>query len=124
MKKIILACFACMITCCLFAQNQTVINDANAQKRSVGDFHAVHVSDGIDLYFSQGSETGVAVSASSVEFRDKIKAVVENGVLKIYIEQGKINCELKNRKFKAYVSVKNIDEINASGGSDVYAKEG
>jgi hypothetical protein len=48
--------------------------------------------------------------------------VVENGVLKIYYENNNWsgwNWTWTNRKLKAYVSVKNIDGLRASGGSDV-----
>jgi len=61
---------------------QKIINDPNAEKRNVSNFHGVEISGGIDLYLSQGEET-VAVSASEAKFRDKIRTEVKNGVLKI-----------------------------------------
>ncbi|MEQ1678427.1 MAG: head GIN domain-containing protein [Chitinophagaceae bacterium] len=101
----------------LFAQK--VINDANAEKRSVTNFHGVEVSGGIDLYISQGEES-VAVSANEAKFRDRIKTEVKNGVLKIWYESDKkIDVEWKSRKLKAYVSFKRLDLLEASGGSDV-----
>jgi len=86
------------------------------------------VDSGVGRYVTQGSENAVAVSASSLEYRDKIKTVVENGVLKIFIEES-INgwnwhWGWHDRKLRAYVSIKTLDEIKAHGGSDVYAKEG
>jgi ribosomal protein S6E (S10) len=45
---------------------------------------------------------------------------VVNGVLKIYYERNKINWSWGiNRKLRAYVSVKTLDGLSASGGSDV-----
>lgn len=105
----------------VFAQDKT-INDANAQLRQVSGFHAISMSGGIDLYLTQGNEEGVAVSASKAEYRDKIKTVVENGVLKIYYDDNNWfgGWGWSSRKLKAYVSVKNIDELKGSGGSDIF----
>ena len=102
------------------AQNEKVINDANAQKRSIGSFHAIKIEDGVDLYLTQGDQEAVAVSASNDEYRDNIITKVEDGVLKIYYgERSGFNITWKNRKLRAYISAKAIDEIKASGGSDV-----
>lgn len=98
------------------------VNDANAEKRTVSGFHAIRVEGGIDLYLSQGNEEAVAVSANKTEYRDKIKTVVENGVLRIYFDVKSWNFSVRDRKLKAYVSIKTIDGLNASGGSDVTVK--
>src|SRR2546421_9385125 len=95
-----------------FAQNK-IINHANAVTRSVKNFHAVQVGDGIDLYISGGNEEAVAVSASSPEYRDKINTVVENGVLKIFYGP-KSDWHFGwsgGRHMKAYVSFKNLDYL-------------
>ena len=101
------------------ASAQKTIRDANAQKRNVSGFHAIEVSGGIDLYLSQGEEA-VAVSAAKDEYRDKIITEVKNGVLKIWFDwKNNLRIDWTNRKLKAYVSFKNLDAIEASGGSDV-----
>jgi hypothetical protein len=97
-----------------------VIYDPNVVKRPVESFHAIIVSDGIDLYLSQGGEEVLAVSANEVALRDKIKTVVENGELKIYLDQG---WNWKFKKLTAYVSVKDITKLRASGGSDIIVKD-
>jgi hypothetical protein len=103
----------------LSASAQKTVNDANAEKRSVSGFHAIEVSGGIDLYLSQGEEA-VAVSASKTEFRDKIITEVKNGVLKIWFDwKNGIKFNWDNHKLKAYVSVKSLDALRASGGSDI-----
>jgi hypothetical protein len=89
--------------------------DANAEKRTVAGFQSIKVFDGIDLYIMQGTEEGVVVSATEAAHRDKLKTVVENGELKIYLEGG---WNWKG-KLKAYVSVKTLDRLRASGGSDI-----
>jgi hypothetical protein len=104
----------------LGATAQKTVHDANAVVRSAKGFHAIEMSDGIDLYLSQGNEEAVAVSASSTEYRDKIRVEVVNGVLKIYYDDER-NWRINwgNRKMKAYVSVKTIDRLYASGGADI-----
>ena len=120
MKKLILSVILLSIAVFSFAQGGKVIEDKNAETRNVKGFHAIHVSHGIDLYLTQGNEEAVAVSASDVEYRDRIKTEVDNGVLKIYFENKGIHWGMGNKKLKAYVSIKAIDGLNASGGSDVY----
>jgi hypothetical protein len=120
MKKIILSVFLLSITVFSFAQSGKVIEDKNAETRNVKGFHAVHVSHGIDLYLTQGNEEAVAVSASDIDYRNRIKTEVEDGVLKIYFENKGIHWGNGNKKLKAYVSIKMIDGLDASGGSDVY----
>jgi len=98
---------------------QKTFNDPNAEKRNASGFHAIEVAGGIDLFLSQGSEA-VAVSAAKTEYREKIMTKVENGVLKIWFEwKNGLKVDWGNRKLKAYVSFKNLERLEASGGSDV-----
>jgi hypothetical protein len=118
MKRIFSICLAVLATGSIFAQK--TINDPLAEKRNVSGYHAIEVSGGIDLYLSQGDEA-VAVSASDTKYRDRIKTEVKDGVLKIWYEYKNQNVQLDfgNRKLKAYVSYKTLDNVHASGGSDV-----
>ncbi|RYZ22462.1 MAG: DUF2807 domain-containing protein [Chitinophagaceae bacterium] len=119
MKRVLAFAFALLATGSLLAQK--TINDDNAQVRSVPAFHAIRVSSGIDLYLSTG-DAAVAVSARESEFRDRIRTEVENGVLKIWYDTR----DMKNmvwgnsKNLKAYVSARLIDQLGASGGSDVF----
>ena len=117
MKQIFVLVFAAFGAFQVSAQKQ-VISDANAQQRNVGSFHAIKVSNAIDVMISQGNEEGLAVSARTDEYRDKIKSEVRNGVLVISYSETSWNGG-GNRKLKAYVSVKNLDRITASGACDV-----
>ena len=103
------------------AQETTTIHDPNAVNRNLnGSFTAIHVTDGIMVYLSEGKEESVAVSFSDGKYAERFKTEVENGVLKIYYDNKGINWSDNNkRKPKAYVSFKNIDLLKASGGSDV-----
>jgi hypothetical protein len=113
--------FAFFLLSSLGLQAQKTINDSHAEKRNARNFHAIDISDGIDLYLSQGNEEAVAVSASEKDYRDKIVVEVVDGVLKIYYDRdGRWGFNFGNRKLKAYVSARNLDKLTASGGSDVF----
>lgn len=118
MKKIIMSLL--VVSLCSYSTfAQKTVNDANAEKRSVSGYHAIEIGDGIDLYLSQGDES-VAFSASSVKFRDNIKTEVHNGVLKIWYDRSnKFGVDWNNRHMKAYVSFKELDRLDGSGGSDI-----
>ncbi len=123
MKKILI-----LIFCFFFGQPlihaQKNIHDANAVVRNLSGFHGIQIQDGIDLYLTQSDKEAVAVSASSSEYRDKINTEVENGILKIsYGDKSHWGVNWGNHKLKAYVSVKTIDRLHASGGADVYIED-
>jgi hypothetical protein len=79
------------------------------------------VGTGIELTLTQGSTEEVAVSASTIEFRDRIVTKVENGVLKIHYETktGSVNKKNETKSLKAYVSYKSLDKLHASTGAEV-----
>ncbi len=107
-----------------FAQDSKVINDPNAQKRSVGDFHGIRIGGGIDLFLTQGSEEAVAVSANDKEYRDRIVTEVRDGILHIYLDDKfHWNWNRGNLKLKAYVSCKVLDELRASGGTNIQIEQ-
>lgn len=115
MKKLILTFALIFFSVSLFAQK--TIYDTNVAVREAKNYYAINVSDGINLYISYGDEA-IAVSASETKYRDKIKTVVENGVLKIWYDDNKFSWNSK-KDLKVYVSFKNLRSLNASGGSDV-----
>jgi hypothetical protein len=113
-----------LISVSTFAQDKTVVNDANAEKRTLSSgFSAISVSDGVDLYLTQGNEESIAVSASDPKYMERFKTEVENGTLKIYYDSKGISwIGGKKGKLKAYVSFKTLEKIHASSGSDVIVK--
>lgn len=123
MKKIIVA-ITLLISCQLIAQDKTsVIYDNHTQVRKVPSFNAISVSSAIDLYLTQSNSNEVAVSASDDEIRDHIVTEVVGGTLIIRLgEHGTWFSWKKwgNYKTKAYVSVKDINAITASGASNVH----
>jgi hypothetical protein len=117
MKKFLLAL---TIVFSLPAFSQT-IRDANAEVRSVPGFRGVSVSSAIDLYISQGNSDAVAVSAADTKLRDKIITEVKDGILHIYVDNKLFDWKnfSGDKKMKAYVSIKEINRLQASGASDV-----
>ncbi|HEX6334197.1 MAG TPA: head GIN domain-containing protein [Flavisolibacter sp.] len=100
-----------------WAWSQKVINDPNVEPRSVGTFHAIEISNAFDVYLTQGSEEGLAVSASDKSAIEGIRTEVQNGVLKIWFDS---KMKWQSRKLRAYISVKNLSRISASGANDVH----
>ena len=102
----------------IFANAQNIIYDENAEVRSVENFTGIEVSGTVSLYLSQGNIEGVAVSAGDEKFNNKIKTEVKNGVLQISVDGGMWNgFNWSNRKLKAYVTVKTLNRLEASGAS-------
>ncbi len=118
MKKILL--LALLFATALTSQAQ-VVHDADAEVRKVsGSFSGVDVSSAIDLYISQGNEQGVAISANDPKIKERIKTEVKNGVLHIWFDsKGWDKWNMNNKKMKAYVTVTEINKLEASGACDV-----
>jgi hypothetical protein len=91
--------------------------DANAQVRAAKDFHGIRVGSAFDVFLSQGNEEAVAVSSSDQKVLENIVVEVKNGILYIGFTKGfRMN---GNKKLKAYISFKQIDELDISGACDV-----
>jgi hypothetical protein len=119
MKKIIASVLMVSTVFIATAQN-TIVNDANAEKRNVPGFTGISVSNAIDIYLTQGDEDGIAVSAAEIKFRDRIKTEVKDGILTIWYDNDGLHWGTGNKKLKAYISFKNINKLRASGASDVF----
>ena len=83
-----------------------------------GNFNAIKVSGGIDLYLSQSDNIAIAVSAANENIKAGIKTVIENGTLNVFYKGDK-SLKRKDRKIKVYVSFKDLKKIDASGACDV-----
>ncbi len=121
MKKAFLVAFISICTFVVKAQ-QTIINDPNVVLRSVGSFTAIEVSGAVDVYISQSDNETLAVSAKEIADRDRIKTVVEKGVLKIWYDNQEKKWSKGDKKLTIYVAVKKLVSIKSTGASDVYVK--
>ncbi|HEV3249577.1 MAG TPA: head GIN domain-containing protein [Puia sp.] len=118
MQKLALFLISFILINGIWAQ-KAIINDPNAVVRNVKGFHAIKVSNAIDLFLSQGDEEAVAVSSNDTKYRDRIRTEVENGVLKIWLDREGWSWDHGNKKLKAYVSCKTLDKLEASGASNI-----
>ncbi|MFI5133918.1 MAG: head GIN domain-containing protein [Chitinophagales bacterium] len=116
MKKIPVFLLGLLICGCLYAQQ---INDPNAVKVDVKNFHGIDVSSAFDVYLTQSKDEAVAVSASDEKFRERIKVEVKDGILRIRYDNG-LRWNNGKMKLKAYISFINLDQLSASGACDVF----
>ena len=120
MKKMIF--LACLFMA-FVAQAQTnmgVIYDENVQVRKLSNFTSIRVSNAIELFISQSDKTEVAVSAKSEEYRNRIITEVNGGTLIIRMADNKWwKWGNEDYRVKAYVSVKDLYAITASGATNI-----
>lgn len=122
MKNIVWA-LVLMISIGSQAQKSGLIYDDHAQKRNLPGFNAIRVSNAIDLYLTQSNVNEVAVSAASLEIRDEVITEVVGGTLIIRMADHNNWFNWKkwgDAKVKAYVSIKEISALTASGASNVH----
>lgn len=119
MKKLLLSLIT-LTSFAAFAQDAPA-KDPNATERELSaSFSAISVTDGIDLYLTQGQSESVAVTSSEDKYLVRFKTEVEGGTLKIYYDNKGINFAFnEKRKLKVWVTFKSIDKLVASGGADV-----
>ncbi|WP_456440703.1 head GIN domain-containing protein, partial [Psychroserpens sp.] len=116
-KLIVTALLGVLLTSCNFDFNMGVKGNGNVtttDRELNGDFNAIEVSRGLDVYLTQGETEGIRVQADE-NLQDIIMVEVENGVLTIYADENISSAASK----KIMVNFKNIDRISASSGSDV-----
>jgi len=123
MKKILFALLLLAGFVVNAQENKSIVYDENAQQRKVPSFTAISISSAIDLYLTQSNKNEVAVSATNDEIRDHIITEVVGGTLIIRLgDKGTWFSWRKwgNYKTKAYVSIKDINALTASGASNVH----
>lgn len=92
------------------------------ENRKVSDFTAIKVSSGIDLYLTKGDAEKVTIVADE-DFINDIVTEVKDGILKIYMKDRPFKWFGNwSKELKAYVTVKTLERISASAGSDVVSE--
>lgn len=112
LKNIALTTIFTLVTYFSFAQN-------NGRKVAVKNVKEVYVMSGIDLVIRQGNQESLTIEGDPSALKE-IEVLQNNGQLKIRFKsnQGWKNV-FGNREIKAYLNVKAIQSIQATGGSDV-----
>lgn len=106
------------ITALLIGFTALAGNTDKTETRNVSNFKGVDVSAGIDLYITMGETESVKIVADD-DIIDKIITEVKDGVLHIYVKQNGWFNWSGNETRKAYVTIKELNRIEASSGSDV-----
>ncbi|MCG1037131.1 DUF2807 domain-containing protein [Polaribacter sp. DS7-9] len=95
--------------------NKNVVNQDRTTKEV---FTEIKISNGLDLYISQGSKSEIIVEADE-NLQEIIKTEVNNGVLKIYAEKN----IWKAKARKVFVTVKDLESLSATSGAEVYTED-
>ncbi|AQG80326.1 head GIN domain-containing protein [Spirosoma montaniterrae] len=107
----------------LFVSPFTTANDDWKTDRPVSGFSGLSVSSGIDVYLTQGNSEKLTIEAKGFD-EDEVISEVRNGVLKLYIDRrGIMNWNFgRNTYVKAYLTFKQLNNLRASGGADVFGQ--
>lgn len=101
----------------------TVTSDDWKKDRTVSGFTGLSVSSGIDVYLTQGNSEKLTLEAKGVD-EDRVMSVVENGTLKLYIDRKGFSGWNFGRDnyVKAYLTFRQLNNLHASGGADVFGQ--
>jgi len=118
--KLLFALVLSLITSIGMAANG---NSDKTEIRNVSSFNGIKVSTGIDLYITMGTVEEVKIVAED-DIIDNLITEVKDGTLRIYMKQSNnwFNWNSGNQTRKAYVTVKELQKIDASSGSDVQSE--
>ncbi len=117
MKKISLSHKALLFAVVLLGQK--TFNDPNAEVRDVKGFKGVNVATGIQLFITQDATEAVAIGAEAAEARERVKTIVQDGVLRIFFENTGLKFKFKylKKQVKAYVSIATVEKLGVSSGA-------
>jgi hypothetical protein len=88
--------------------------------RTVSGFTGLSVSSGIDVYLTQGGSEKLTFEVKGIE-ENEVRSEVKNGALKLYIDRRGMNWG-RNTYVKAYLTFKQLSDLQASGGADVFGQ--
>jgi hypothetical protein len=120
-KTIAILFLATLFTACgvdLFNRVNGNRNIITKQRKAENDFTGIKVSTGIDLYINQGNSNKITVEADE-NLHDIIITEVIDGVLKVYSKKSIWRAKAR----KVYVTVKKLNSLKATSGSDVYGED-
>ena len=118
MKKIMLLLLLVMMNVFMQAQDKLIMNDPNIAKRETSSFNAVVVRGPFKVYFSEGKENEVAVSAKSASVRDHIVTRVVDNELFVELDKGWASWLGQSPDFRVYLSAPSLKSVKASGAVD------
>ena len=93
--------------------NGNVVTD---ERSTNSGFSTINATEGLDVYLTQSDNESIVVEADE-NLHDLILTEIKDGVLKIHTKENIGKCKAK----KVLVSFKDISQIIATSGSDVYS---
>jgi hypothetical protein len=116
MKKIIVVILVSMA--CYHSLQAQVIIDSKAEIRNITSFKAINIEDALEVYLTQSTEDGLAVSTT--DERRQIITEVKNEILYISVRNnGGANNWSDKQRLKVYISFKKINQIEVKGACNV-----
>jgi hypothetical protein len=103
----------------------TATISTNAQQTktvALKNYNQISVSSGIDLYLSQGNTESIKIVSGAELLKNVIIAQKGTHLSIRYKENISWERIFKGQAIKVYVSLKNLTQLSASGGSDVYSQ--
>lgn len=94
----------------------------SSQTRAVPTFHAINVGTGIELDLTAGRSQHVEVSATTVEYRDRIETTVTDGVLTLRYKKPDgffSSVDRTNKHLHVAVTADDLTALSAHSGSSV-----
>lgn len=119
MKQILVLLFV-IVLAQGYAQEKITMNDPHAVVRETGNFSKLMINGPFKVFFSEGKECAVAISAKSHEVRDHILTRVSDGVLTIGMERAGVKWWGVNQELKVYLSAPVLQDIKLSGAVNFY----
>lgn len=117
LKIVMILILAIGITFCTDGQMRRTVygnNKVVKEKREAGQFTALRVSSGIDVYLTQGDRESIEVEADE-NLHEYILTDIRNGVLHVYTE---VNIREAEEK-RVYVTMKDIESLSTSSAGDI-----
>lgn len=115
------ALFTCMVIA--FCANLLMAQETESIK-NLNNFNKIVVSSGINLYISQANTEKIVLKGSKDVLSKVSVTKSKDGVLILQIDKsgwGNLTWG-DNDQIRAYVSVKQLESLSVSGGSDVYSE--
>lgn len=100
------------------AQDKLIMNDPNIVKRDAGTFHSIVVRGPFKVYFSEGKENELAVSAKSTSIRDHIVTRTVGNELYVELDKGWASWLGQSPDFRIYIAAPTLKSVKASGAVD------
>ncbi len=110
--------FLALISSCVFLDSVEGNGNVTEQTRDLGDFEKISVTQGLNVYVTQGTPAKVIVKADE-NLHEIIETSVVDGTLKVTSNK----TIRKAKSNKVYVTVAKIEILKSTAGSNIYSED-